>query len=336
MEPADSGVLCHHRLPLANAGNNHIPGDSGLFDSKGAPLVSASSSVNGKNAAGQGLSGQVGKRRVWKAHHALAGEWRDRLGRLRRAHNTESCTAAAPPAAAATSASVGTFGGCSSCEGTEISFEGLINELRERLPRASRLMTLVAREKTACDSVSTTDPVVDGARMNEAERQGKAERTDTTKNRSRGKVGERDTSRVPTMPGSAESRQAGMDEGDTPQRDRTARDAFSPQGESLPPGCLPLRRSPEATRIPARQVALSIGYGRDRYTPAAALSPPAMRHRGNPFLSPGVHTPGAVAAPTALENCSPSAAMVAAAKAQERSLPLLQVCAVSVGGLARA
>lgn len=263
----------------------------------------------------------------------LAGEWRDRFGRSRRAcsipstltcHSHQNVGVSAVPqhqwgalvghtkSLSGSDRRAPAAGAAPSCAGTEVSFEGLIEELRERVPPAFPLMELVTPQHHEMACGDDNDHII---------------RT-------------------------SNSTAAMMDGGD-PVKGKFGKGHRIEARAEFPPGCLKLSR---AVRIAGKKEGSSSGgqsrkLGENGNSQSGALSATPQNDVGT-LLSSAGHgvsmfadgnmAPGSsiinnrVASITVALNeaasstSSPSAAMVAAAKAQERALPLLQVCAVQV------
>lgn len=284
------------------------------------------------------------RKRGWKVQGQIAGEWRDRLGRRRRARPTENAnTNAITPvasgygAAAAADASIVSSIPESSCAGTEVSFEGLVDELRERLPHASLLEELVAtqQQRNAQYMSSGVEAMLSGTiatidqlqeEMTRARRIGGdgGGNTGNIKQTAEGGGGQ------VISPPIAEGVVTGVCTNDStePQWGEDAAGAM--------PGCLRLRypmigtmRAPTNPQPLMRSVPASGSTSNLRLTSAAGSQPSPFLHAGGTYPNGSTYR---LVGTDAMEagDASPSAAMVAAAKAHERALPLLQVCAVKV------
>lgn len=286
---------------------------------------------------------RASRKRGWKIKGQLAGEWQDRFGRRRRARPTEIgndgeiiVPAAAGPAGAAEISMVSSIPGSSSCAGTKVSFEGLVDELRERLPRASLLAKYVAEQQDdnhpgyplADAVVSGTTTTIDRHEEGMALDHGKGEEGGGC---SFGKSGR-------SVAGANEvTRLRGN------SRIEERRGGRGGAAGLMPPGCLRLRHPvlgtiralttspPLTSMVPTGnntninpRLSSSAGIGQNRSVRQATesrLFPDESSYR---LPTTGAPT-GAVR-----NNTSPSAEMVAAAKAYERALPMLQVCAVRI------
>lgn len=220
---------------------------------------------------------------AWKAQGLLAGEWRDKKGRLRRAspsdvHSSPACTS-----------SVRT----SSYAPSEVSFDGLVQELRDRLPPPF--------PKTKLETTTYK------ARLCDEEAKARC---------SRDVIGEKEKS--PGASGAGCSVSCSCEQHIKPEKR---------EGKTLSPfpvGCLQLSAQIGRGTIPTR-----IRLTAHRTKGAMPWDDAAARVRED---DPCAHnsTRGEMAATAIRSSCSPSAAMVAASKAQERALPLLQVYAEQV------
>lgn len=213
----------------------------------------------------------------------------------------------------------------SSCAGTEINFEGVVEELRERLPRNSLLPGSVAAKRhnsrQMCPGVETMVTARMNSNMDDPLRK---HDIGWCRGRVSGNTGPMET----PVTGSATA-------GGTCRESSTEQ----PQGEEqeargpMPPGCLRLRH-PIAGTMRARHGSQPLlrHNNQQRLNNAASVEPqPSLVLPPGGMLFPDGSAYRLVTTEaTDAESASPSAAMVAAAKAQERALPLLQVCAVRV------
>lgn len=290
------------------------------------------------------------RKRGWTVNGQLAGEWRDRLGRHRRARPTESENKNAPAVATSTAdmSMVSSFPSSSSCAGTEVSFEGLVDELRERLPQASLLAEFVATQQqrgyTMCPEAEV---VMTRTTTTTGRPHALASRKRGGGDRGGGKVGNvRRTAAggggtwAPTpVPDTIAQAGTGLSTSDIELlRERAA------AARLMPPGCLRLRHPMIGTMRASPGPQLLAGslpsgsssrgnHPRLHGVVGERPQPSLVLPRGGMLFPDGsayrLVTTGSSAG--AMEsNTSPSAAMVAAAKAHERALPLLQVCAVKV------
>ena len=254
--------------------------------------------------------------RGWKAQGMLAGEWKDRLGRQRRALPFE--------ATPAQSARAGTCheSVSSSCAATEISFERLLEELRERLPRSPH-MELVAAQTTG--GVNTAGVIDSGNVDRRGQESDKRHRHD-----SRGW----DAIAAGGPPGraiyEAATPAAPLDKKreSQPSRDGRLRDSGASPPSTVSRGGM-LTREETFTRS-SRYVVVRPRVGNSSGQPTGSWASPLLAHKTKaPYPSRYGGISRLPAAAASGDEASPSAAMVAAAKAQERALPLLQVCATN-------
>lgn len=348
----DSEVL-HHRVLSAEGGI--ATADS--INSACLPVEESNNSLctvpnaRARAESNSEIGAQTCRKRGWKVNGQLAGEWRDRLGRHRRARPTESEHKNDP--AVATSAAdvsmVSSFPGSSSCAGTDVSFEGLVDELRERLPQASLLAEFVATQQqrgcTMCpeaEAVMTRTTTTTGRPHEQASRKrGGGERFDGSVGSVRRIAAGGGGTWAPTpVPDTVATTGIGLSTSDIElQRERATAAGL------MPPGCLRLRhpmigtmRPSPSSQLLARSVPTGISSSRgnhprlhgvvgERPQPSLVLPPGGMLFPDGSAYR--LVTTGSSAG-TIESSTSPSAAMVAAAKAHERALPLLQVCAVKV------
>lgn len=344
-----SSEILHRRVLSPEGGNLNARRTSSLCppaeeDNIGLCTLSSANlraQINFKPQPTSILDAQASRRRGWKVQGQIAGEWRDRLGRRRRACPTEnpSTTVNAPAASEyATSVAAADMSIVSSipepsCAGTVISFEGLVDELRERLPHASPLGGLVATQQRSIAQHTCSGEEATISRMIATIDQLQEETTRAR--RIDGGGGDKNNNTVsqgtpPLMSGGAATGicTSGSTE---PQGAGAAAGAM--------PGCLRLRYPMiGAMRVPANPQPLmrsvpaggNTGNLRLNWAAAARAQPSLLLTPGATFLTDGnTHKlVGTDAVDTS--DASPSAAMVAAAKAHERALPLLQVCAIKV------
>lgn len=218
-----------------------------------------------------------------------------------------------------------------SCAGTEVSFEGLVDELRERLPHASPLKERVATQQknSAQHTCSGVEAMVSGKTTTIDQLQ-----EETTRARGIG-VGGGGNVRHTVGGGGGHGTHPPISGGTTtgiftsstePQRGGAAAGAM--------PGCLRLRYPVVGTmKAPTNpQPLLRGGTSNLRHNTAigAGAQPSLFLPPGGTFFPDGSNYKLVATDAMETSDASPSAAMVAAAKAHERALPLLQVCAVKV------
>lgn len=308
------------------------------------------------------------RKRGWRAQGLLAGEWRDRFGRHRRAYHysdrqqQQQQQHAAVSSSVAADLSMGSIPCTSSCAGTEVSFEGLIEELRKRLPHSSSsLLEMVAVQQSICIAESAFDGENTVVTAMGA---GNPEEQEIVK---RGEDDDADVDDIEQPGGWRRSYDAssGNNKNNSNRNnndkennwkfggERIAAESFSPprrgttrgyatttsnhqqQQRGLPRGCVQLRPMVEPFRASPSRQALSTGGFGERLRHAVGSSNPcslllASFSHGGGSSSSKYDITAAATETREEENVSPSAAMVAAAKAQERALPLLQVCAVKL------
>ncbi|CAM9570294.1 unnamed protein product [Ectocarpus sp. 13 AM-2016] len=296
------------------------------------------------------IGAQTCRKRGWKVNGQLAGEWRDRTGRHRRARPTESenKNSRAFATSAADISTVSSFPGLSSCAGTDVSFEGLVDELRERLPQASLLAEFVATERqNGCTVCPEAEAVMPRTTATSGRLHAQASRKRVGGERGEGNVGNFSQLAAgggePWAPASVPDKVAAARIGLSTSDIELQRERAVAAGV-MPPGCLRLRhpmigtmRGSPNPQLLVRSVPTGSnssgnnsrlrGVVGERPRPSLVLPP-----RGKLFPDGSAYrlvTTGSSAGATE-SNTSPSAAMVAAAKAHERALPLLQVCAVKV------
>lgn len=334
-----SSEILHHRvLPSGGGGgdaNNTNSICSPAEDSKTGLCAFSSSNLRARINTGSLSNNNTDARatchkRGWKVQGQIAGEWRDRLGRHRRARPTNNAnTNALEASGSALAADLSRISSIvnSSCAGSEVSFEGLVDELRERLPRASLLARFVsAQRQNGTDVCPGVEAMVTGTIPNSLDEQ----REDPLRKHKQGggsgtRVGGNQRRTAP--PVTTSNARARDWSGGSPelQRGEEARGL-------MPPGCLKLRH-PLAG--PMRAHASSqplLRQNSERLNSAAGVGPqPSLvLPPGDMLFSDGSAYRLVATEAVDAENASPSAAMVAAARAQERALPLLQVCAVKV------
>eukprot|EP00752_Nemacystus_decipiens_P016893 g15122.t1 len=314
MEHDLASEIIHHRvLPLAGGGTDASDTNSlcsHTEDSRRSHCCALSSSiprarVNTKLPPSNNSEAAASQKRGWRVQGQIAGEWRDRLGRHRRARPTENANtnaiAASGSGPAADLSRISSLPNSSSCAGSEVSFEGLVDELRERLPRSSLLAKFVGSQRqngtVVCPGV---EAMVTGAVSCSLDHH---QEEDPLRKR----------------------RQIGESSRSEHERGEEAKGA-------MPPGCLRLRHplvGPMRANANSQPLLRQNGQ---RLSSAAGVGPQpslVMPPGGMLFSDGSAYRLVAMEAVDS-ENASPSAAMVAAAKAQERALPLLQVCAVKV------
>lgn len=275
------------------------------------------------------------RKRGWRAQGLLAGEWRDRFGRHRRScHSDRPQHAAAVTSSVVADLSMASISCSSSCAGTEVSFEGLIEELRKRLPHSSSsLLEMVAAQHSVAESA------LEEANSMEIEA-GNPER-----NRARGEP-DRDVDIEAAGEGrryhdasnynnnnntwNFEDERVGEKSSSSIRRDTTRGcTTRTQQQRELPRGCVQLRPMVEPFRASLPRQALPAGFG-SRLRQAVGSNPSSLQMGSFSHGGSSVYNITATATAVREENVSPSAVMVATAKAQERALPLLQVCAVKL------
>lgn len=353
--PYDSDIIYHHALPVegtpgatANDPTRRRANDNPTYASQRRPPHSAQQLQHLDNGKRSHTSAEVGASKHrhglsaaaarsglrWRPQGMLAGEWRDRFGRTRRAcpkPSSVTChghqNAGAPAGSQHRAASFGGYarslagsdkrcpaaaGAASSCAGTDTSFEGLVEELRKRLPRTFPLMELVTAQHIQMV------------------------------------YGDDNDNGIPNS-----SSAVAMTGGGVPMDSKRGRGYRIEAREEFPPGCLRLRRAVgiAGQKEGSLSEARSRKLGENGNNQSGVLPATAENDAVGPLLSSAGHgillfadgnstrvsnsTNRVASITTALSESassanSPSAAMVAAAKAQERALPLLQVCAVQV------
>lgn len=321
-----AGEVLHHRVLSSGADrtNANITGSrcSPTAESKRCICTMSNSNlrahVNTRPPPSSNIEARPCHKRGWKVQGQVAGEWRDRLGRHRRARptenaNTNAITASGSALAADFSRNSSTLS--SSCAGSEVSFEGLVDELRERLPRASLLDGFVAaRHQNGHQACPGIQAMVAG-RM---ERQGDGS----------GICGGSARRTAPSTETSTARGTSGSTGGPEQQRGEDT-------SGLMPPGCLRLRHpmtGPMTAHTTSQPLMRQTSRGPNnaaRIGPQPSLVLPP----GGTLFSDGSAYRLVTTEAADVVDVSPSAAMVAAAKAQERALPLLQVCAVKVAEL---
>lgn len=343
------GAVSQHRLlPTGQEQNAYFPQEtseasfSNSLNALGSCTNNAQRSMMPPSTAyDDANNARASRKRSWRAQGLLAGEWRDRFGRHRRAghsvyHSDKQRHGGSSPLAADLSmASVP----CSStsCAGTEVSFEGLIEELRKRLPNSSSsLLEMVAAQHNADASVFETTPslMATGTAKNlDREIRGGGGAGDTLDmGAAGGGGGHRDTSNNNTWSNSGDENIRRASFSPLRRRGTTRGNSIinNPQQRRLPRGCLQLRPMVEPFRAsPSRQV-LSGVSGRLRQAAVGSNASPWLESCSRGEGGNSKYDEAVTMYTASEENVSPSAAMVAAAKAQERALPLLQVCAVKL------
>lgn len=334
MENEFASEILHRRVLSPERGGSNTNTNSLCSPEDSSGLCALSSTnlrarINNRPPLNSTIEAKSSHKSGWKVQGQIAGEWRDRLGRHRRARPTENANRNAITASgSALAADVSMISSIPSslCAESEVSFEGLVDELRERLPRASLLAGFVAAQRQhghqMCPGV---EAMVTGTMTSIDERQ---EGTLRKNNK-----GERGGSVV----GGNTGRTAQPTTRSTPEgRNWKSSSPAQQRGEEsrglMPPGCLRLRH-PMTGALRAHtnsQPLMRQNNQRLNNTAGAGPQPTLVLPPGGMLFSDGsayrlVTTDAADA-----ENASPSAAMVAAAKSQERALPLLQVCAVRV------
>lgn len=305
--------LLHHRRLPPEGGHENANNTSNVCSLSTSNLQARSDTRTPCNSIAEG---QPSRKRGWKVQGQIAGEWRDRLGRHRRARptanaNTNAITASGTAFAADVSMISSVPG--SSCAGTEVSFEGLVEELRERLPRASPLAEFVAAHQR---NTSYMCPGVEA-------------------------MGPRITTATDEQQGTRIKQKHGGDGGRNTAHTRRVQRGEAPAA-GMPPGCLRLRHPMvETMRAPAYPHTLmrsvpgcssssSTNNPRLKSSLGVGPQPSLLLPSGGTVFADGSAYRLVPAEATNADDSSPSAAMVAAAKAHERALPLLQVCAVKV------
>lgn len=277
------------------------------------------------------------RKRGWRAQGLLAGEWRDRFGRHRRACHSDKPQHAAVSSSVVADLSMASIPCSSSCAGTEVSFEGLIEELRKRLPNSSSsLLEMVAAQHSIAESaLEEANSMAEGA-GNPDFKKGRGE-SDADVDIEPAGGGRRGHDAININNANATCNLVDEMIGEncpSPLRRGLTRECTTStqQQRGLPRGCLQLRPMVEPFRASPSRQALSAGFG-SRLRQVVGSNPSSLQlgplpHGGS--SSSKYDIPAATATAVREENVSPSAAMVAAAKAQERALPLLQVCAVKL------
>lgn len=340
LSPEDGNPNAH------NTSNLCSPAEHDTIDLRALSSTNLRAHITTKNRSTSISDPRASRKRGWKVQGQIAGEWRDRLGRRRRARPTENANtnAITPAASGYASAAVADMSIVSSipessCAGTEVSFEGLVDELRERLPHASLLEELVAtqQQKNAQHMCSGVEAMLSGTIATTDQLQ-----EETTRARRISGVGGGNCSNI------RQTAEGGGGQGIPPPIAGGVVTGVCTNGSTEPqrrgdaagamPGCLRLRypmigtmRPPTNPQPLRRSVPASGSTSNLRLNSAVGAGAQALL-----FLHPGGTYPdgstyrsvGTDAMKTSA--ASPSAAMVAAAKAHERALPLLQVCAVKV------
>lgn len=297
-----SELLRHRRLPPGGSYDN-ANNTSSIHSLSNSNLQARSNTRTPSNCIAEG---RASRKRGWKVQGQLAGEWRDKLGRHRRARPTENANTNAIPdsgtAFAADVSMISSFPG-TSCAGTEVSFEGLVEELRERLPRASPLTEFVTAQQQntrhMCPGVEAMVPRAITTITDEKKHCGGNSTTHT------GRMQQGEAAAAGMPPGCLRLRHPMMETMRTP--------TSSHHMVGSVPGCDSSKNNP--------RLKSSLGVG-----PQPSLVLPS----GDTVFPDGSAYRLVTAEATHPDDSSPSAAMVAAAKAHERALPLLQVCAVKV------
>lgn len=333
-------VSQHRFLPGQEQKNTLLPETSEASLCKPSNLRTCTdngqASIPPPSTAYYGNAERNSRKRGWRAQGLLAGEWRDRFGRHRRACHSDKPQHAAVSSSVVADLSMASIPCSSSCAGTEVSFEGLIEELRKRLPNSSSsLLEMVAAQHSIAESaLEEANSMAEGAGNPDF----KIARGES----------DADVDIEPAGGGrhchdaSDNNNNATWNLGDeiigqncpSPLRRGLTRgcSTITQQQRGLPRGCLQLRPMVEPFRASPSRQALSAGFG-SRLRQAVGSNPSSLQlgsfpHGGS--NSSKYDIPAAAATAIREENVSPSAAMVAAAKAQERALPLLQVCAVKL------
>lgn len=300
----------HHRILPVNSGT----GTEFLQQEKTESGLSTSSQLRaGINArikasalTQNDLVLQRSCKRGWRAQGYLAGQWRDHLGRQRRAWPSKRITAAS---ASVGGTSVESVPRSLSCAGTEVSFEGLVEELRERVLGASHLVDPITMKH-----VGSTCSLAEALALGYSER-GKGRKT--LGEIRPGEYPQRNTANAGSLGG-----------GDKEKGGSLGMRCCRTEQLVLPSGCLWARQENGGFRAAHPQPTSSGLGGKSR----SALGPQSslLQLEGGAFPGQNFYGLTTTTISGGFDNSSPSAAMVAAAKAHERALPLLQVCAVKV------
>lgn len=335
MDNEFAGEVLHHRVLPSEGGGTNDNNANSLYspaeDSKSSLRALSSSSIRARIStrppSNSTIKEKLSHKRGWMVQGQIAGEWRDRLGRHRRARPTENANtnaiAASGYALAADVSMISSIPG-SSCAGSEVSFEGLVDELRERLPRASVLAEFVAAQRQNGNQMC---PGVEAMVMGTLTGIGEQQEDALLKNKEGGGservLGEKPRRSAQLLTSPTE----GRNWGNSPERQRREETRGL-----MPPGCLRLRHPMIGTRRAYTNAHPLIRRSSQRVSNAAGIGPePSLvLPQGGTHFSDGSTYRLVTTEAVDTENSSPSAAMVAAAKAHERALPLLQVCAVKV------
>lgn len=339
MDHEYASEILHHRVLSSGGGGTDAYNTNSLCspaeDGKSSLCALPSSNLRARTNTRSPPNSNIDARaphnnRGWKVQGQIAGEWRDRLGRHRRARPTENANtnamAASGSALAADLSRISSIAG-SSCAGSEVSFQGLVDELRDRLPRATLLARFAdAQRQTGADVCPGVEAMVSGTTPYSLHEQ--QEEDPLRKHKQGGgseRVGGNPRRMAPPVPASTAGGRHWSSGSPEQQRGEESRGL-------MPPGCLKLRHplaGPMRAHTNSQPLLRQNSQG---LSTAAGVGPQpslVMPPGGTLFSDGSAYRLVATEAGDS-ENASPSAAMVAAAKAQERALPLLQVCAVKV------
>lgn len=323
-----SEILHHRVLPSGTGGTCTHNGNSlcSPAEENKSGLCTLSSSdlrarFNTTASSNNNIEAGVSHKRGWKVQGQIAGEWRDRLGRHRRARPSENANTNVIDVSRISSIA------SSSCAGSEVSFEGLVDELRERLPRASLLEGLVAAQRhSGCHVYPGVEAVLPGTITGSLDEQHEDPLRRNKQGGASGRVCGNPRRPAPPVTAGTAGRRNWSSSSPEQHREVEAKGL-------MPPGCLKLRHPMTGPmRAHANSQPLLSRQNSQRPDSAAGTGPqPSLvLPPGGVFFSDGSAFRLVATEAADSENASPSAAMVAAAKAQERALPLLQVCAIKV------
>lgn len=316
--------VLHHRVLPADGGKRRSP-----------EMNTDNQRARVRNGAEPSVA-SLSQKRGWRVQGSLAGEWRDHLGRRRRANPSMNASAGGESSCASAAALP--------CVRSEVSFEGLIKEWRGRLPQASPFLAELAAAYTTgnisidsriCRTAGEASSAVNATVTPDATHMG----GETGRGNSEGASGQqyRAHSRASTPSVEGGESDEGRGRCSALPGQGTTRPTNRTESEALPQGCLPLRRPIGAARMPPTNKAPKSGFRsnlatRQQLDPEQPrlLQPQTLSFYDGSIARTGRLGPGFGVAATMEEDISPSAAMVAAARAQERALPLLQVCAMKV------
>lgn len=311
-ETFDSEVI-HHRVLSAEDDINSFPenhyDDLGISSRTRARINTRAVIAT---ATSRNLAARDTCKRGWRVQGLLAGEWRDHLGRRRRARPTETGVVSMATEGSTTASIQGSM----SCAGTEVSFEGLVEELRERLPPTSPLMEMFESHQTGGDCTVAEAMAIAADNAKGGKRTDVRDSGEEGRDSDLGGIGMFGYRAPQKIEGQGEAEGSNALARTCTARDETAEPQLSPLGYRM-------RRAKGVAKASRAVQYARTGFGantRPLLLPQQALFPDGSTCRLAKLE----------------DDISPSAAMVAVAKAQERALPLLQVCARKVINLSRA